>query len=268
MANFRQETISVAGCRVSVFRGGTGAPLLHLHGAGVVRSVMPFMEFLAENFDVIIPQHPGFGDSDEPDWLEGMGDLAYFYLEFMEQLDLRGVHLGGTSLGGWLAMEIAMRSTERLDTLTLIGAGGIHVEGVERGKSREWGPHETMRQVIYDQSLAEKMIATMPEHPEQDPVYQKNRRTIGKLAKPPTYNPDIQKWAHLVKIPVHIIWGDHDRLLPMAFAPEYAKLFDDATLDIMKECGHIPYTEKPREYADLINRFIQEATQTESVTAG
>ena len=267
MAKFQQEMISVAGCRVSVFRGGAGAPLLRLHGAGVVRSVMPFMELLAENFDVIIPQHPGFGDSDEPEWLEGMGDLAYFYLEFMEQLDLRGVHLGGTSLGGWLAMEIAMRSTERLETLTLIGAGGIHVEGVERGKSREWGPHETMRQVIYDQSLAEKIIATMPEHPEKDPVHQKNRRTIGKLAKPPTYNPDIQKWAHIVKIPVHIIWGDHDRLLPVAFAPEYVKLFDNATLDIMKECGHIPYTEKPREYADLISRFIQNATQMESAPA-
>ncbi len=267
MATFKQEMISVAGCQVSVLRGGAGEPLLHLHGAGVVRSVMPFMEMLAENFDVIVPQHPGFGDSEEPVWIEGMADLAYFYLEFMEQLGLSGLHLGGTSLGGWLAMEIALR-TERLRTLTLIGAGGIHVEGVERGKSREWGPQETIRQVVFDQVLAEKMVAAMPANPEQDPVFQKNRRTIGKLAKPPTYNPDIQKWAHIVKIPVHIIWGDHDRLLPMAFAPEYAKLFDDATLDIMKECGHIPYTEKPREYADLINRFIQEATQTESATAG
>ena len=53
----------------------------------------------------------------------------------------------------------------------------------------------------------------------------------------------------------------------MEFAPEYAKLFDNATLDIMKECGHIPYTEKPREYADLITRFIQEATQTASAAA-
>ena len=267
MADFKKETITVAGCGVSVLRGGSGEPLMHLHGAGVARDPMPFMDMLAENFDVIIPQHPGFADSDEPEWLEGMSDLAYFYLDFIEHLGLSGLHLGGTSLGGWLAMEIAMRSTERLKTLTLIGAGGIHVEGVERGKVHEWGPQETLRQVIYDQELAEKMIARMPDNPEEDPIYQKNRRTIGKLAKPPTYNPDIAKWAHLVKIPVHVIWGDHDRLLPMAYAPEYVKLFDNASLDIMTECGHIPYTEKPREYADLITGFIKNAAQATSAAA-
>ena len=267
MAQFKQEMISVAGCRVSVLRGGAGDPLLHLHGAGVVRQTMPFMEMLAENFDVIIPQHPGFGDSEEPDWIDGMADLAYFYLEFMDRLGLGGLHLAGTSLGGWLSSEIAMRSTERLATLTLIGAGGIHVEGVERGKSREWGPQETLRQVIYDQDLAEKMIAAMPENPQDDPIFQKNRRTISKLAKPPAYNPDIQKWVHLVKIPVHVIWGDHDRLLPVDYAPVYTELFDNATLSIMEKCGHIPYTERPREYADLIAGFIQDATQTASAAA-
>src|SRR5690606_24753083 len=101
-----KHIVEVAGCAVAVYRGGRGEPLLHLHGAGVVSRVMPFMERLAERFDLVVPVHPGFGDSAVPEWFDGMADLAYFYHDFMEALGLERVHLAGTSLGGWLAAEI------------------------------------------------------------------------------------------------------------------------------------------------------------------
>ena len=59
-------------------------------------------------FDVIVPEHPGFGESDTPEWLDTVGDLAYFYLDVIEALGL-DVHLCGASLGGWIAAEIAVR---------------------------------------------------------------------------------------------------------------------------------------------------------------
>ena len=96
------------------------------------------MDRLAEHYSVIVPSHPGWGRSDTPDWLDGMGDLAYFYLEFLKSLDAEKVHLVGNSLGGWLALEIAVRSTAKIETLTLVSAAGIHVDRAGSGACAAW----------------------------------------------------------------------------------------------------------------------------------
>ncbi len=96
-------TETIAGCKIRLMRGGTGAPLLFLHGAGGAPAWLPFMEALAGRYDVIVPEHPGFGESETPDWLDNVGDLAYFYLDLIDRFRLNGVHLVGGSLGGWIA---------------------------------------------------------------------------------------------------------------------------------------------------------------------
>src|SRR5690606_31557265 len=108
---------TVAGCTVRLVRGGEGAPLLSLHGArgGGVR--LPFMETLSAHFEVIATGHPGFGASDTPAWLDNVGVLAYFYLDFINQLGLNDLTLIGSSLGGWTAAEIAVRDGSSLRAL-------------------------------------------------------------------------------------------------------------------------------------------------------
>src|SRR5262245_66070147 len=132
MADHATTTLAVRGCRIGLMRGGAGRRLLFLHGASGAGAWMPCMAALAEKFDVIVPEHPGFGSSDTPDWLDTIHDLAYFYLNVLEHLDLDRVHLVGVSLGGWIAAELAVRSTRRLASLTLVDAAGIHVPGVEQ----------------------------------------------------------------------------------------------------------------------------------------
>ena len=66
---------TVTGCRIRVMRKGRGEPLLFLHGASGASRWLPFMDQLAESFDVIVPEHPGFGASETPDWLDTVGDL-------------------------------------------------------------------------------------------------------------------------------------------------------------------------------------------------
>ena len=117
MAKETFETVN--GCKIRIRRGGQGAPVLYLHGALGVAAWMPFMEALSRRFDVIVPDHPGYGASDTPDWLDNVGDLAYFYLDLMRQLGLSEVHLAGASLGGWIAAEIAVRDCHPLRSLTL-----------------------------------------------------------------------------------------------------------------------------------------------------
>src|SRR5262244_4315200 len=100
--------LTLRGCTVGLMRAGAGSPLLVLHGASGAGAWLPFMAALAERHDVIVPEHPGYGASDTPDWLDSIHDLAYFYLDFLRELDLDQVHLVGISIGGWIAAEVAV----------------------------------------------------------------------------------------------------------------------------------------------------------------
>lgn len=123
------ERVTVAGATIRMLRGGSGPPLVFLHGAGGHTGWMVFLEALSQRFPVFAPEHPGFGQSDDPPWLDTVGDLAYFYLDLLSALGLDRVHLMGTSLGGWITPEVAVRNIARLASLTLIGAVGVTAEG-------------------------------------------------------------------------------------------------------------------------------------------
>ncbi len=138
------------------------------------------MARLAKKFDVIVPEHPGFGESDTPRWLDTVADLANFYLDFLEQLDLDGVHLVGSSLGGWIAAELAVRNTSRLASLTLVGAAGIHVEDVQQVDTFLCNDEQRIRDLFYDQELAEAVIASS-ERPEFEDAASRTARPRARL---------------------------------------------------------------------------------------
>src|SRR5262245_27135174 len=159
MADHSISTIAIGDCRIRLMRGGAGPPLLFLHGGGGVGIWLPCMAQLAKKFDAIVPEHPGFGASDTPPWLDTISDLANFYLDFLDQLDLSGVHLVGSSLGGWIAAEAAVRNATRLASLTLIGAAGSAIKNGPQVDSLRRNEGARLRDLFYDQLLAEAVIA-------------------------------------------------------------------------------------------------------------
>jgi pimeloyl-ACP methyl ester carboxylesterase len=253
--SFRQSFVEIEGCKINLRRGGAGAPLVFLHGASGAPAIQPFMEKLAQRFDVLVPEHPGFGASDEPGWLENMHDLAYFYLDVLESLELRGLHLVGSSLGGWLALEMAVRDASRLKSLLLVGPAGISVPGVKPGDVFLWSPEELTRNLFFDPALAEKMLA-QPMTPELLDVSLKNRHTVARLGwEPRMHDPFLHKWLHRVNVPVKIVWGEADKILPVAYAGEFKKLMPAAEVEIIPRCGHLPQAERPEEFCDIVMRF-------------
>src|SRR5262249_61286851 len=122
MADHSISTIAIRDCRIHLMRGGAGPPLLFLHGGGGVGIWLPCMAQLAKKFDVMVPEHPGFGASDTPPWLDTIGDLANFYLDFLDQLDLSRVHLVGSSLCGWVPADLPRRHAHHLARPTLDAA--------------------------------------------------------------------------------------------------------------------------------------------------
>jgi pimeloyl-ACP methyl ester carboxylesterase len=213
------------------------------------------MQELAKDFEVLVPEHPGFGGSQEPEWLDNIHDLAYFYLDFLEQLDLRDVLLVGASIGGWLALEIAVRDTSRIRALTAVGPLGIYVPGVPRGDMFLWSPEEKVRKLFHDQTMAQQMLAR-PVTPDQAEIEIKNQYTVARLAwEPRMFDPHLAKWLHRIGVPTQIVWGDHDNILPPAYAAEFGKLIPQARIDIVRQCGHTPHTEKPKEFVGLVRDF-------------
>ena len=249
-ADHSQEFHDIAGCRTEIFRGGAGAPLLFLHGANGIAGWMPFMTRLAGHFDLWAPSHPGFGQSDTPEWLDNIADLAYFYLDFLDRFGLDGVHLVGTSLGGWISAEIAVRDTGRIKSLTLVDAAGIHVKGVPKGDLFMWSAEEKIRNGFHDQKIAEKMLAATPSEADID-FELKNRFTAAKLAwHPRFYNPDLAKWLHRIDVPTLILWGDSDKIFPPAYGAAYHDLIPGSELRIVPRCGHAPQYEQVDDFID------------------
>ena len=252
---FSQSFIEVDGCKVNLRRGGSGQPLLFLHGASGAPAVLPFMEKLAERFEVLVPEHPGYGLSDEPEWLENIHDVAYFYLDFLKSLQLDNVTLVGNSMGGWMAMEMAVRDTSRIGSLVLVAPAGIRAPGVEPADIFLLPPEEVVRRLFFDPKLAAARLAE-PMTPEALDLSLKNRHTTARLAwEPRLYDPNLAKWLHRIDVPVKIIWGKEDRILPAAFADHYRKLFPKADIEIVPDCGHLPHVERAERFCDSVVRF-------------
>jgi pimeloyl-ACP methyl ester carboxylesterase len=255
---FKASRVAVRDCSVTMLRGGAGAPLLYLHGANGAGRTLPFMEALAERYDVLVPEHPGFGGSDEPAWLDNIHDVAYFYLDFLEALDLDGVHLVGMSLGGWIALELAVRSSARLKTLTVAGPAGIHVAGLATGDPFGWSPEETMRQAFHDPKIAEAAIAAFPENVEADDTFLKNRSTFAKLGwDPRLHDPHLKKWLHRIDLPTRIVWGENDNIISADYADAFAKLIPGAAVTLIPQCGHLLHVEKPAAFVSAITDHIE-----------
>ncbi len=261
MTEHRESNITVAGHTIRFLRGGAGPTMLYLHGAGGIAGWAPFMDGLARSFDLIVPEHPGFGAGEDPPWLDNIHDEAYFYLSVLEALDLTDVHLVGMSIGGWLAAEIAVRNTSRLTSLTLCGAAGNHVKGVKKGDFFLWGPEERVRNSFHDQTVADRILAQAPTEAQQV-VALHNTRTTALLAwSPRLYDPHLYKWLGRIDVPTHVVWADDDKILPVAYGEEYARLIPGATLSVIESCGHLMHMEKPEVFADTVAGFITGANR-------
>ena len=255
--NNETRTIDLVGCTVHYRRKGAGPTLLYLHGAAGVTGWTPWMSRLAERFDVIVPDHPGFGSSDTPAWFDNIHDLAYYYLDFIKALGLHDVHLVGHSLGGWIAAEIAVRSTASLRTLTLSSAAGLRIPGVERIDVFLLAPKDVPPALFFDRKFADAMLA-QPKTDEQIDLELKNGYSFARVAwQPRLYDPHLDKWLHRIDVPTSVLWGDADKLVPPEHAAEFKRLIPQATVEIFPRCGHVPQVEAPEAFVRALTTFIE-----------
>jgi pimeloyl-ACP methyl ester carboxylesterase len=240
---------------VRMLRGGSGPPLLFLHGANGLPVWLPAFDALAKHFEVFVPEHPGFGTSDNPPWMRNVGDLAMYYLDFLDGLGPYQVHLVGHSLGGWTAAELAVRNCSRLKSLSLLAPAGIRVKGIPSGDNFIWGPEEAVRNVYHDQSIADRILA-MAVTDEAADIALTNRYAAAKFGWEPRWlNPSLERWLHRITVPTLVLWGKNDKLFPAEYAKRWGERIPGSRVEIIPDCGHVPMAEKPNETAQEIIRL-------------
>ncbi|WP_067932463.1 alpha/beta fold hydrolase [Alicyclobacillus kakegawensis] len=255
--------MSVRGTNIRLLEGGAGDALIYLHGATGGGQWLPFLDRLAARFHVYAPEHPGFGASDDLPEMDSIEDLAYFYLDFLDTLGLDGARFIGSSLGGWLAVEIAAIAPHRVSQLILLDAAGLHVEGVNVPDLFMLDDEQVLELTIHNpESLAQRRQALIAADARQAEVMARNRATVANLAWNPYFHrPKLRHRLHRIQLPVLLIWGEFDRIFPPAIGAEYERLLPDAKLHIIPECGHLPAQERVDEVAERAMRFLLEGVR-------
>jgi pimeloyl-ACP methyl ester carboxylesterase len=251
--------IQVRGCKIGLRRGGTGEPLLFLHGAQGLGSHEPGLQALTANFDVVAPDHPGFGRSEISGAVEDMADLALFYLDLLNALRLQRVHLVGQCLGGWLALEIAIRDTSRIKTLVLANSAGIRVKGVPRADMFACSEGDLLRLLFAGEAGTEWLRAWRASAEIED-IYDRNRAAAARYSWAPRLcNPKLDRWLHRVDVPTRVLWGEKNHVIPLAYASALKDLIPGATAATLPDCAHMLHYEQPQAFAGEVSHFIRSA---------
>ena len=247
----------LAGADLEIESEGTGRPLLFLHGEDYFRQHRPFFELLAKRFRIVIPRHPGFGSSSLPEGFGSVDDLAYFYLDLMDAMKLERPVLVGASLGGWIALEMAVRAPTAFDKLVLLGTVGVKMGGRE---DRDFAdiyqiPETEMRTLTF--ADPGRFVPRYGELSQADliSIARDRESTLHYAWRPYMHNPTLKTWLHRVRTPTLMVWGEQDGVVRPEYARALAQTLPNAKLEMVAKAGHYPQIEQAEQVAALIASF-------------
>ena len=258
--------------KVWVLEGGSGAPLLYLHGFadvhGVKESWLPFHELLLRQARVMAPAHPGCAQTEENGDVESIDDVVFHYVELIDALELNEFDLVGACVGGWIAAEIAVRHPEKIRRLVLIGAAGLFVEGALIGdlfmmaQPERGAAYAGLRGMLFSRADHPKALELFPdgrgELEDELRRYQMLRFASRVGFRPPYfYNRSLAKRLHRIAAPTLVLWGEHDRMVPLAHAETYADSIPGAVgPKVIKQAGHSVHVEAPDVTGQIVLDFL------------
>jgi pimeloyl-ACP methyl ester carboxylesterase len=244
MAGFNRAEYEINGVRTVVHTIGRGPELVFLHGAGTFTGFDVARAWAARR-TVIIPYHPGFGDSGDDTALDTIDDYVLHYMDLFDRLGLERFDLAGFSLGGWIAAEFATRQPRRLRRLVLVAPAGLVVAQAPAPDLFQIAPQELPAYLAHDPSVALRYFPKAP-----DPAFDARvGREMGSFARlirgNPQGNPKLARWVHRITAPTLVLWGAADRLRPTAQGDAWMALLPNGRLDLVPATGHLVFEETP-----------------------
>lgn len=258
-AGVREEIVTIGGAHIRLLTGGSGAPLLLLHGTEGSLGWRRYVQALAEQFTVYLPSHPGFDGSERPVWLQSITDLVCFYTWFLEQRGLEGVRVLGWDLGGWLAAEIAATTRHAFSKLLLVAPAGIKPQQGEITDLFILSPAQIRDLSFYDRQQVpeyDEIYGQLPNPAAQEQAIQNREMAVRLTWKPYMHDPRLPHLLARVTAPTQIVWGQQDQIIPLTCGSLYQQAIPGAELVVLAHCGHLPHLEKPDELVRLARQFL------------
>lgn len=247
--DFQRETILVNGVRVVMLTAGSGEPLVFWHGAGAWHG-FDFAEPWTSRFRVMIPFHPGWGESGDAPEMSSVDDYMLHYLEMFDQLELQQVNLVGLSMGGRFAATFAIQHRERVRKLVLVAPAGLEVPEHPMANLSQVPLQEIPAYLVHNYSVIEKHLPKA-----FGPGREREGENFGKLMQSGLVGPWLTRWLHRIDMPTLLVWGEKDRIIPIGQAEVWKKLIPQAQILRVADAGHLPLDEKPeasRAVADFL----------------
>ncbi len=248
----------------SALRRGQARRAPVLHDGGGPQSVAGIAAALSEHAYVLVPVHPGFAGEPRPEWFDSIDDLAITYLELLERLDLRDVMVIGSSMGGWIAAEMAVRDTTRLSSIVLVDAAGIQVEGHDIVDVFPLTPDELSALSYHNPAAFRIDPATLS--PDRIATIAANFQTLRVYSQGASMcDPKLRRRLGRVKIPALVVWGESDGVIDPDYGRAYAQSFPNARFQLIPEAGHLPQIEQPERLLNLVWELVETITSTQMV---
>ena len=262
--------IDVDGQSTHYHEAGSGETVLLIHGSGPGvtawanwRTTIPM---LAESFHVVAPDLLGFGYSARPPEAQYGKDVWVDHLlAFMRAKNIERAHLIGNSLGGALALALAVREPQRVGRMVLMGVAGLSFP-VTPGLAAVWGYEpglEAMRELIaeyfaFDANLASDDLVRLRYEASMQPGFQESYRHMF----PAPFQRHLDALAtdeeHIAAItaPTLLLHGREDNVVPLSVSLRLFELIPNAELHAFGECGHWTMIERAREFNTLVSQFL------------
>ncbi len=265
--------------RIHYQEKGTGTPLLLLHGfTSSTYSWKDVFEPLSQTFRVIAVDLKGFGFSGKPDGDYSRRAQAALIAHLLDYFKIEKAWLCGNSMGGEIALNVALINPQRVAGLILIDSGGVKVSG-----SGSLAPGYLLIPVVgrvltalsltsdklVRQGLEKSFFDRAKVTDERVANYYRPLQTrAGQLAalRARTQAADfpIEQDLSQINVPTLIIWGAQDALIPLEAGIKMSKLIKNSKLVILDSCGHLPQEEMPARVVDEVRPFIAGRNQTKN----
>ena len=253
--------------------GGSGPPLLFVHGlGGCWQNWLLNMPAFMGSHRVVACDLPGFGESEMPAEEVSIRGYAKAVDALCEELGVEDPVVVGNSMGGFVGAELTLSFPTRVKKLVLVAAAGLSIEYRRREPlvtlARLWGAGATWmgargRAVVTRPRMRRiglQMLVRYPEKLSPELTYELVRGT-GKPAFIPALKAlldhSFREQLSQIEVPVLVVWGRHDMLVPRGDAREYVELIGaNARREMFEDTGHLPMIERPNRFNRLLAGFI------------
>jgi 2-hydroxy-6-oxonona-2,4-dienedioate hydrolase len=275
--NVEQQRIGVEGLPIRYLSAGEGPPLVLLHGAGDNsldwRWVLPA---LARTHRVYAPDLPGSDDSAKPVADYSPAFFERFVAAFVDALGIERATFVGNSLGGIIALRLALSDPARVGALVLVDSAGlgrainpaftsVNVPGLGEAAmplwrttlgayQRAWGrttllfarPWDVPREWLAEQCRLARSPGYLEAH----------LTALRALVSPAGQREVLVDRLSLLEMPTLVVWGERDRVFPQSQARDAAARLREGSLELIPDCGHLPHIERPDPFVAALGRFL------------